>query len=244
MNARKGASMNTCKQCHCKHQCAKEDNHTSWLSAEELTQRVPMPEGYSLEQLGREDIPELIRCLGEWHPPMRDGSMRRYLREDFYRGEVFLKGEPEKDCLVLVIRCGNDPAAVLGLECNPDDRTLYGSLGVIAPQHRGQKQANLAPLLLEAMGRGMKYGLIYYYATLQIPQVQRVAEMTGFQLVGIMPAFERISVAGIVKHTHEAIYAKVLADEVDILGVQADCLTPQTKALFEFVFGAEALSHP
>ncbi len=229
--------MNTCKQCHCKNQCAKEEKHLSWLSARELSQRVPMPQGYKLEQLKREDIPELITCLEQWYPDMRVGAASCYLHEDFYTDEVFLEGEAEKDTLVLVARCAAELVAVLSFEREAHSLTLYGSLGVIAPQHRGKKFAHLAPACLEAMGRGMNYALVYYLATLRIPQTQAVAEAAGFQLVGIMPASDRIVVApGVVKHMCEGIYVKVLANDSDLLGLQDESLTPKTKALFDFLF--------
>jgi hypothetical protein len=70
------------------------------------------------------------------------------------------------------------------------------------------------------MGRGMAYGLVYYLATLRIPQTQAVAEAAGFQFVGILPASDHVMVSlGIIKYMHEAIYAKVLAADGDILGL-------------------------
>lgn len=54
-----------------------------------------------------------------------------------------------------------------------------------------------------------------------------------------MPASDRIVVEGsVVKHMYEGIYAKALVADGDILGLQGESLTPKTKALFEFLFGA------
>jgi hypothetical protein len=217
--------------------CVTREKSKTWLSVDELTQRVPMPSGYHLEQLKREDIPELIACLEQWYPDMRVGAASVYLQEDFYTNEVFLEGEAEKDTLVLVARCGEELVAILSFEREAQSLTLYGGLGVIAPQHRGKKFAHLAPACLEAMGRGMNYGLVSYLATLRIPQTQAVAEAAGFRLVGIMPASDRIVVApGVVKHMYEGIYIKVLVSDSDMLGLQDESLTPKTKALFDFLF--------
>jgi hypothetical protein len=238
----RGASMNQCKQCQeCKcqpNERSSTEKCTTWLSVDELAQRVPMPVGYRLEQLKRADIPELITCLEQWYPDMRVGAASVYLQEDFYTNEVFLRGEAQKDTLVLVGRCAEELVAILSFERETHSLTLYGGLGVIAPQHRGKKFAHLAPACLEAMGRGIGYGLVYYLATLRIPQTQAVAEAAGFQLVGIMPASDRIIVApGVVKHMYEGIYAKVLVNPSDMLALQDESLTPKTKALFEFLFG-------
>jgi hypothetical protein len=91
----------------------------------------------------------------------------------------------------------------------------------------------------------MGFGLVYYYVTLRIPQAQAVAEAAGYGLVGILPASDRVMVApGIIKHMHEAIYTKVLATDDNILGVQAEYLTPQTKTLFEFLFRTRGRGMP
>jgi hypothetical protein len=210
----------------------------TWPKVEILSHHVPMPLGYTLEHLNRADIPKLVQCLQEWYPAMSVGELSCYLHEDFYTSEVSLENEPEKDILVLLVRYGGEPAAALALERKPYSQVLYGSLGVIAPQHRGQKLAHVAPVLLETIGRSMNFGLVYYYVTLRIPQAQAVAEAAGYGLVGILPASDRVLVAaGVIKHMHEAIYAKVLKEDSDLLLVKAEHLTPQTKALFEFLFG-------
>lgn len=227
-----------CKQCQRKTQSSSNETVTAWPNTEMLARQVHMPSGYTLEQLRRASVPELVQCLQEWYPDMSVGELSCYLHEEFYTSEVSLENEPEKDVLVLLIRCGEEPAAVLSLERKPYSQVLYGSLGVIAPKYRGQKLAHLAPVLLETIGRGMGFGLVYHYVTLRIPQAQAVAEAAGYQLVGIIPASERVMVApGIIKHMHEAIYAKVLQNDRELLRVEVNHLTPQTKALFEFLFG-------
>lgn len=228
--------MNTCKQCLCKNQCTKKETRLNWPSASELSQRVPMPGGYRLEQLNRTDIPDIVARLKEWFPDMSVGELSCYLHDDFYMREVSLEHEAEKDVLVLLIRCGDEIAAALSLERNPYSQILYRSLGVIAPKHRGQKLAHVAPVLLETIGRSMNFGLVYCYVSLRIPQAQAVAEAAGYQLVGIIPASERVMVEGNIKHMYEAMYVKVLKAEDDLLPVEVKQLTPPTKALFEFLF--------
>jgi hypothetical protein len=99
--------------------------------------------------------------------------------------------------------------------------------------------AYLGPALLEAMGRAMGMEVIYGLAEFAIPNMQMVFERAGFQLVGIVPASDRLMVApGVIKRVYEAMYVKVLAADVDVLRPQADSMTPKTKALFDFLFAA------
>ncbi len=209
----------------------------NWIGIDEISTRVPIPSGYRIEQLKRSDIAELVGSLKGWYPDITVGAVSCYLREDFYADRVFLAGEPEKDVIVVLARRDQELAGMLSLERDLDTLTLYGGLGAVAPKHRGAKLANIAPALLEAMGRAMGMGLVYYLATLRIPHVQAVAETAGFRIVGILPASDRVMVApGVVKHAYEAIYAKVLAADPDVLSPQSESLTPRTKAVFDFLF--------
>lgn len=83
----------------------------------------------------------------------------------------------------------------------------------------------------------MSMALAYFFATLQHPYSQMAAEKAGFQLIGVAPASDRIAIApGVAKHVYEAVYAKVLAPESDVLRPLPENLTPRTKALFDILF--------
>ena len=95
----------------------------------------------------------------------------------------------------------------------------------------------MGPALLEAMGRAMGMEVIYGLAEFAIPNMQMVLERAGFQIVGIVPASDRLMVApGVSKRVYEAIYVKVLAAEAEILRPQPESMTPRTKALYDFLF--------
>jgi hypothetical protein len=83
------------------------------------------------------------------------------------------------------------------------------------------------------MGMELIYGLI----TLKVSNMQMAMERAGFQIIGIVPASDRLMVApGVIKRVYEAIYVKVLAADADVLRPQSQNLTPRTKALFDFLF--------
>jgi hypothetical protein len=87
------------------------------------------------------------------------------------------------------------------------------------------------------MGRAMGMEVIYALAEFTIPNMQMVLERAGFQIIGIVPASDRLMVApGVIKRVYEAIYVKVLAADADVLRPQSQSMTPRTKALYDFLF--------
>jgi hypothetical protein len=211
----------------------------NWVAIGELSSKLPIPHGYRAEQLKRSDIPELIRCFKVWFPDVTVGAENCYQREDFYNREVFLEGEAERDVIVFLIKNDQELVAMASLQRFEDTRTLYGRIGAIAPRYRGAKLAYLGPALLEAMGRAMGMEIIYALAEFTIPNTQIVFERAGFQIVGIVPASDRLMVApGVIKRVYEAMYVKVLATDADVLRPQVASMTPRTKALYDFLFAA------
>jgi hypothetical protein len=209
----------------------------NWVAIDELSNKLPIPPGYRIEQLKRSEIPEVIRCFRDWFPDVTVGAESCYQREDFYSREVFLEGEPERDVIVLLFKKDQELVAIVSLQRSEETLTLYGRLGAIAPRYRGAKLAYLGPALLEAVGRAMGMEVIYGLAEFMIPNMQIVLERAGFQIVGIVPASDRLMVApGVIKRVYEAIYIKVLAADADVIRPQPESMTPRTKALYDFLF--------
>jgi hypothetical protein len=159
------------------------------------------------------------------------------LREDFYVEKVFLAGETEKDVIVLVTRFNDQLAGMGSWEREPDALTLYARFGAIAPEHRGAKLAVRAMEFGERLGRAMGAGFIYGMATLTIPNMQLALERAGYQLLGFTPGYDREVVApGVVKRVYEAVYAKVLVTDEELLRPDPKNLSPKAKALFDVLF--------
>jgi len=209
----------------------------NWVAIDELSRKLPIPDGYRIEQLKRSEIPELVRCFKVWFPDVTVGAESCYQREDFYSREVSLEGEFERDVIVFLIKKDQELVAMVSLQRFEDTLTLYGRIGAISPRHRGEKLAHIAPTLIEVMGRAMGMELIYGLAEFTIPNMQMVLERAGFQIIGIIPASDRLMVApGVIKRVYEAIYVKVLAADTDVLRPQSQSMTPRTKALYDFLF--------
>ena len=67
-------------------------------------------------------------------------------------------------------------------------------------------------------------------------------EKAGWQLIGIIPGFDRELVnQGEVKRVFEAIYVKVLANEQDFLLPASEGMTSATRSLFEHLYPGQLL---
>lgn len=211
--------------------------HVNWPSIDDLTARAPLPDAYRYELLSRQLVPPLIACIKEWYPGIAVGNASCHLREDFYTTRVYLEGEAERDFIVILFRHDNELAGMFSAELDHDSEVLYGRVAVIAPRHRGAHLSRNCLLLEEAMGRAMGLGMVYGLATLRYPHMQATFERMGWQLIGITPGFDQEVVApGVVKRVYEAVYAKVLVGEDDLLLPRAGDMTPAAKALFDLLF--------
>lgn len=209
----------------------------NWPTVETLTAHVPLPEGYKYGLPNRGDVPALVRAVDEWFPGLAVGNASCYLREDFYVNRVFFDEEHERDFFVVLFKRGDDWAGMLSVERDKDSQVLYGRVGTIAESHRGARLSKCFPPLMETMGKVMGMGMVYSLATLKVPHMQVGFEKAGWQLIGVIPGFDRELVSqGEVKRVFEAIYVKVLVTERDFLRPSAEGMTPATRALFKHLY--------
>ena len=75
-----------------------------WMSIDEMTAQVPLPEGYRFALPQRAEIPGLVCAIKAWLPDISVGGASCYVSNGFFTGKVFLAGEPEKDVLVVLIK--------------------------------------------------------------------------------------------------------------------------------------------
>jgi len=208
-----------------------------WPDSSELPALHKLPQGYRFEQLRRSDIPALISAIAAWHPDISVGIGSCYLRESFYSEKVFLRDEVEKDFFVVLIMHGEELAGMGSWEREPDALTLYARLGIVAPKHRGLKISVRAVEFSEELARAMGAGFVYGLATLKVPNMQLALERAGYRLLGFVPGYDREVVApGLVKRVYEAVYAKVLVPDEDLLRPVPKNLSPKARALFEVLF--------
>ena len=212
-----------------------------WTSIDKLFAMVPLPEGYRYERLTREDVPGVVCSLANWFPGIAVGNASCHLNEHFYNEKVVLDGEPERDFFVVLIKKGQELVGALSVERDRDSDVLYGRVGAVSPKHLGLDLSGRFPALIETMGHSMGMGMVYGLATLHIPHMQEKFERLGWQLIGIIPGFDKeLMRPGIVKRVYEAIYAKVLVDEKDILRPRRADMTPKTTELFELLYPGKA----
>lgn len=216
-----------------------------WPTAAELGLIVPAPPGYDYVLPAATDVPRLVRAVDDWFPGLAVGNASCFLREDFYTERVCLDGERDADCFVLLYRHeqglsqgqSQEWAGMLAVERDRDSQVIYGRVGTVASAHRGVGLSRTFPPLMEAMGRAMGMGMVYSLCTLRVPQMQRCFERSQWQLVGVMPGFDREVVErGVVKRVFEAIYVKVLVADAELLHPRAQGMTAATRRLFELLY--------
>ena len=67
--------------------------------------------------------------------------------------------------------------------------------------------------------------------------MQLALERAGYRLLGFVPGYDREVVApGLVKRVYEAVYAKVLVPDEELLRPDPQNLSPKARALFEVLF--------
>jgi GNAT superfamily N-acetyltransferase len=208
-----------------------------WPTTSELSSLVPLPEGYCFTELDRAMVPALIGAIRVWHPAISTGVASCYLREDFYHRRVVLDGENDRDIVVIPFTFAGRLAGVWSFEREIDSLAIYGRLIIVAPEHRGARLAAAAMKGTENLGRAMGAAFLYAMATLKIPQAQRALEGAGYRLLGFFPGYDREEVSpGVVKRVYEAVYAKLLVPEDEVLRPDPRNLTPRSRALYALLF--------
>jgi hypothetical protein len=74
----------------------------NWPRIDDISAKVPLPDGYRFEQLRRSEIPLLIAGLRAWFPGIAVGTASCHLCGDFYTRAASLVGESETDVLVIL----------------------------------------------------------------------------------------------------------------------------------------------
>ena len=209
----------------------------NWVAIDELSSKLPIPDGYRVEQLKRSEIPEVIRCFRDWFPDITVGAESCYQREDFYSREVSLEGEPERDVIVFLFKKDQELVAIVSLQRSEDTLTLYGRLGAIAPRYRGAEAGLHGACIAGGDGTGDGHG-----SHLRSRRIYDSQHADGFGEGGISDCRHRSCVrptnggAG----SHQARLRSKLCQSAGrrrrILRPQPESMTPRTKALYDFLF--------
>ncbi len=211
-----------------------------WPSIKEMGSFVPLPPGYSLGRLTPDHIATLIAAIKRWHPDIAVGVASCYMREDFYLNRAYFEDQAERDILVTLLMFNGEMVGMWSFERELEALALYGRILIIAPEHRGAKLSTYLLKGTDQLGRRMGAAFMYAMATLKIPNVQRALETAGYRLLGFFPGYNREEVApGVVKRVYEAVYAKLLVPEKEVLRPDPKNLTPNSKVLFELLFAED-----
>jgi hypothetical protein len=213
-----------------------------WNSIGDVLATTKMPTGYRLFHMSRQDVPLVTAGFRRWYPDVVVGEESLHLQEEFYYREMALAGESQQRDLLPIVTKHETEGLIAAITYKKDSlaRTITGRLGAIAPEHRHSGLGLLGPMLLENIGRAIGAELAYYFATLKSRHQQVIAERQGYQLVGIVPGYDRDLVRpGEVKRVYEVIYAKLLVGAEHVHVPERENLTVRTRAVWKSLFGAE-----
>lgn len=216
---------------------------TSWSAGLAVLQRIILPESYQLDQMASEDVPLIVANLARWYPEIQVGIESPHLEPEFYLTQTQLKGVPEERAILPIVIRKRDAGviALITYERNVLARSISCRMGVLAPEQRNAQLVLAGPLLLEEIGRALGAELAYYLATLRTPHQQVLAERRGFQLVGILPGWDRaVTADGAIKRVYEALYVKLLVPDDEVQPPPVATFTARTRAVWSALFEAEA----
>lgn len=209
----------------------------NWLPWDEALGLVKMPPGYSVQTMRRDHVAAVTAALPTWYPDITFGVNSCFLREDFFHERVCLDGATDKDVIALTVWRGDELAGFWSGEREVDSLALWARLIVMARQHAFVGLFRGIRVGMEEAGRRMGAAFIYALVTLKHPYVQQALEHAGYRLLGFFPGYDRELVApGVVKRVYQAVYAKLLAPENNVLRPDPKNMTPRTRELYGLLF--------
>jgi hypothetical protein len=212
-----------------------------WGPIERLLSGLTIPERICFDQLGREQIDDVIQGLRLWYPDIVVGAESRHLERDFYEREYSLRGSDEDRPLYGFVCRSTDSGEIIGfmsLEKNVRARQIWSPIGAVEPTKRGAGIGQFGAVILEHVGRAIGAEVAFYQVTLKTNRQQRNAERHGFRLCGILPAIDRDAISpGVVRRVYEGIYVKVLASTNEVHSPRWADLEEPARRLWRAVFG-------
>jgi hypothetical protein len=205
--------------------------------------RIGLPEGYVLDQMTRDDVPVITANLARWYPEIQVGLESPHLQPEFYLRQTQLEGVSEERAILPIVIRARDAGvvALITYERNVEARTISCRMGVLAPEQRTAQLVLAGPLLLEELGRALGAELAYYFATLKTRHQQVIAERRGFQLVGILPGYDRaVTAQGVIKRVYEALYLKLLVSDDEVQLPPVETFTARTRAVWSALFETDS----
>lgn len=207
-----------------------------WAPLANLKHGLHLPDGYIVEQLGRQDINDVTNSVRSWYQDISIGSARKYLDNGFYLTHTSLAGEEERDQIAYVGKFGGRIVSMTLLRRDVEASVIYGAFGAVDPAHRGLGIAAFATYIMDEQARSMGAAMAYAHVTLKSSAVQRMFERAGFKPVGIVPASDwELHPQGHMERVTEVLYTKVYAAPEKLASVITDHMTPAVKELWEFL---------
>jgi hypothetical protein len=217
----------------------------NWPPIEGIASSVELPAGIRIGNLKKAEAGTLADAIAQWHPDIAVGGGCCYLDGDFYSDQVYFDGGPDRNIYVGIFKHADKLVGMWSWEKEPDSLSLYCRLLIVAPEFRSARLASHVLPLSEYVSRKMGAEFFFGLATLKIPHMQRACEAAGWQLIGFTSGYDQEQIApGVVKRVFEAVYCKVLVPSHELARPDPKNLTPRARALFDFLFPANADEPP
>lgn len=205
----------------------------AWPPIESFQQHVPLPEGVCLRFFRPEELDTLPSTWVRWYPAVRVGAESVFLQPDWLRANIVTTESLDRPIYAYAIEKDGVPVAMMSFQREPHAGTLHGRLGVLDPDARVGILGALGFPAFVKLGELVGAELLLVWVTLATRTQQFMARRNGFRLCGIVPGFDRDAHGEGSRRVFEALYARLLVDDDEVVLPADDALLPETRALLE-----------
>lgn len=197
---------------------------------------VSLPDAINLRLLRAEELETLPERLSSWYPEALVGSESIFLSREFLRRELVHEGKREADFFAMFIEKAGEVVGFTSFERQRTTATLQARLGALAPEARTGFLGALGFLTFEKLAMLTGAELMLVWITLASRHQQVFAERRGFQLVGVVPGVDRERAPdGRTMRVTQALLAKLLVSETELVTPSPEALTPRTARVLEAI---------
>lgn len=207
-----------------------------WPDVSALIQSLILPNGVSLRLLRADEFEKLPALLLSWFPAVEVGAESIFLTPEFLRREVVCEGNLSPNIYAVFVTQDEAVVGFMTFERQPANATLHARLGALAPEARAGFLGALGFMVFEKLGVLCGAELLLTWMTLAGRHQQLFAERRGFQLVGVVPGFDRDLISrGRTMRVTEGLVAKLLVADTELLEPSPENMTPRTRRLLEAI---------
>lgn len=144
-----------------------KEHEPNWQKLSTLNKVLAWPPGYTVSELQRSEVSQLVEKINQWNPFGVAGEALRFVDIGFYNDEVSFAEYEKRETQVYIGKYENDIAFMFSLEHDPRTRTMHGSYGIVAPSHQKSGIGLVTVQVIEHQAAALNCSVISSYATLE-----------------------------------------------------------------------------